>query len=80
MRLHAVDPRILPWPAGTKMIEVNKHILTEDHFFFQNCFGGIWTYDYDVNPKGWMRTVDMFDALCREHERVKVVQPARQIC
>jgi hypothetical protein len=52
MRLHAVDPRVLLWPAGTKTIEANKHILNEDHFLFQNCFGGIWAFKYDINPKG----------------------------
>jgi hypothetical protein len=74
IRLRSVEPSLLPWPPGTKMLEVNKHILYKDHFFFTNCFGGIWTKLYDVNPKGGLKTVTTFEALCREHERLEVVQ------
>jgi hypothetical protein len=73
VRLRAVEPGLLPWPTGTKMFEVNKNIPHKDHFFFTNWFRGIWTKLYDVNPKGGLKTVTTFAALCREHERLEAV-------
>jgi hypothetical protein len=71
LRIHSIEPGLIPWPVGGKMIDVNKHLLHEDHFLFTTCFGG---NGYDVNPAGGTRTMDTIDVLCRDHQRVEVVQ------
>jgi hypothetical protein len=86
MRLHAVEPRLLPCGIDQSMPEINAHLLTEDHFFFKQCHGVFWAKDYEKSCKADHKTPGKGKAsgkgsgkatdpkpVCRQYESIKAL-------
>jgi hypothetical protein len=47
LRLRVMEPRLLPWDIGQSMLEINAHLLIEDHLFFKQCYGAFWHMEHE---------------------------------